>query len=73
EEHQLNLAQLIYEYISLAIPLKRVHPEDKNGDSQCDTEMLDKINNYVQPEVDKDEEENVDPRWAALKKLKNNN
>lgn len=73
EEHRLNLAQLIYEYIALAIPLKRVHPDDENGKSLCDTEMLNKINNYTPTGEEPNEEEDIDPRWEALKKLKNNN
>jgi len=69
EEHRLNLAQLMYEYIALAIPLKRVHPDEQG----CDAEMLDKINEHVQPDVNPDDDEDIDPRWEALKKLKNNN
>ncbi len=70
-EHQLNLAQLIYEYVVLSIPLKTVHP-DKNGESGCNIEMLEKLNNYTQP-VEDEKDESTDPRWDALKKLKNNN
>ena len=72
EEHRLNLAQLIYEYVALAIPLKRIHPDDKYGESTCDPEMLDKLDNFGQPE-DNDDKDEIDPRWEALKKLKNNN
>ena len=72
EEHRLNLAQLIYEYIALAIPLKRIHPDDENGQSGCDPEMLAKIEDYMHPEDESDEDE-IDPRWEALKKWKNNN
>lgn len=71
DEHKINLAQLIYEYIILAIPLRRVHPVNKKGESECDSEMLNRISN-VQAETD-EQEEITDPRWDALKKLKNNN
>ncbi|MFW6309983.1 MAG: YceD family protein [Prolixibacteraceae bacterium] len=73
DEHRLNLSQLIYEYIALAIPLKRVHPDKENGESGCDPEMLNKLDDYVQPGNEADDEENIDPRWEALRKLKNNN
>ena len=64
EEHKINLAQLIYEYIILSIPLKHVHPENK-----CNKEMLDKLEKYVKKEEDKTE---TDPRWAALKNWNKN-
>jgi uncharacterized protein len=45
-----------------------VHPEDKNGKSTCDPEMLEKLRKHV---VIIDSE--ADPRWNELKKLINNN
>jgi len=74
EEHRLNLAQLIYEYIVLSIPLKHIHPVNKKGESECDKEMLEKLNDYtIQHRGNGKEEEKIDPRWDALKKLRNNN
>jgi len=69
EEHKINLAQLIYEYIVLGLPLKHVHPDNNNGESGCNSEMIKRIGNYSTRE----EEKKTDPRWEALKKLKNNN
>lgn len=40
QETEINLAQYIYESISLSIPYQRVHPLDENGNSTCDPEML---------------------------------
>ncbi|HYQ57316.1 MAG TPA: DUF177 domain-containing protein [Draconibacterium sp.] len=71
EEHAINLAQIIYEYVTLSIPLRHVHP-DEEGENSCNQEMIDRLNNITQHEADDDEEE-IDPRWAALKNLKNNN
>jgi len=66
-DHQLNVAQLIYEFIGLAIPIKRIHPGDKNGNSTCDQEMIDKLNKYI---IKEDE---VKPSaWNDLKKLLDN-
>lgn len=70
EEHKINVAQLIYEYIVLGIPLKHVHPDNKNGENGCDIEMIKRLDNHIQHE---EEEKDIDPRWEALKKLKNNN
>jgi len=71
-EHHINLAQIIYEYVSLSIPLRHVHPKNKNGKRECNKEMLKKLKNYTQPESAQ-EETIIDPRWEALKNLKNNN
>ncbi|MCX6334816.1 MAG: DUF177 domain-containing protein [Bacteroidia bacterium] len=68
DENELDLAQYFYEYILLALPIKRIHPDDKNGNSTCDPEMLKKLREHVVKE-----EERNDPRWDELKKLMNNN
>jgi uncharacterized metal-binding protein YceD (DUF177 family) len=68
EEHELDLQQQIYEFIMLALPIKRVHPADKNGKSTCDPVMIKKLEELIV-----DEEKEIDPRWAELKKLINDN
>jgi uncharacterized metal-binding protein YceD (DUF177 family) len=67
-ENELDLQQHIYEFILLALPIKRVHPNDADGNSTCDPEMLKKLDELI---VEEDTE--VDPRWNELKKLMNNN
>ncbi|HZH73085.1 MAG TPA: DUF177 domain-containing protein, partial [Mariniphaga sp.] len=69
EEHKINLAQLIYEYIILSLPLKQVHPDKKDGTSGCNQEMLDKLERH---RLHEEKNKNIDPRWAALKNWKNN-
>lgn len=64
----INVAHLVYEYIVLSIPIKKVHPEDEQGNSTCDKKMMDILNQHLL----KDEEKKIDPRWEALKKLKDN-
>ena len=71
DEHQINLAQTIYEYVDLSIPLRHIHPKNKNGERECNKEMLNKLENYMHTESE--EETTTDPRWDALKKLNNNN
>ncbi len=68
-EHELDLKQYIYEYITLALPIKRVHPKDKKGKPTCDKEMLKKLNDYL---TDVDPEKQIDPRWEQLKNIKLN-
>ena len=74
-ETDINVAQPIYEFTLLMLPARRVHPEGK-----CNQEMLNDIDNYLmveQTNAEKNEEiknkTEVDPRWAALDKLKNKN
>jgi uncharacterized protein len=68
EEHEIDLQQHFYEYIYLALPIKRVHPDDENGNSTCDPEMLRKLSEHIV-----EEEDDTDPRWDELRKLMNNN
>lgn len=68
EENNLNLAQIIYEYIVLSIPIRHVHPE-KKGVIGCNAEMLEALKKYEHKE---DTEQITDPRWAALKKWNSN-
>jgi len=66
-DYQLNVAQLIYEFIGLAIPIKKIHPDDENGNSTCDPEMIKKLEKYILREGD----ENVSV-WNDLKRLLDN-
>ena len=67
-EQELDMKRHIYEFILLALPIKRVHPNDKKGNSTCDPVMLKKLEELI---VDKEPE--PDPRWNELKKLMNDN
>ena len=68
DEHELDLQQQLYEFIMLALPIKRVHPADKKGKSTCDPVMLKKLEELII-----EEEKENDPRWDELKKLMNDN
>ena len=70
DEHELDLQQHFYEYIHLALPIKRVHPDDQDGNSTCDPVMLKKLNELI---VEEENDNENDPRWDELKKLMNDN
>ena len=72
QEHHISMGQIIYEYIALSIPLRHVHPKNKDGNRECNKEMLNKLKDYMNAESE-EEETLTDPRWDALKNLKNNN
>jgi uncharacterized metal-binding protein YceD (DUF177 family) len=61
-EHRINVGHFIYEYIHLLLPYKCVHPDDENGTSRCNQEVIDKLNITW-------DDESTDPRWDDLKKL----
>ncbi|MFW0739021.1 YceD family protein [Flavobacterium sp. N502536] len=68
-EHEIDVAQYIYEMIALSVPLKRVHPGVKDGSLQ--TDALKKLNELTVKEEKKEskQEEDIDPRWDKLKQL----
>src|SRR5690606_26849498 len=62
-EHQIDIAQYIYEMIVLGVPLKRVHPGVADGTLQ--TETLSKLNELAVKEIQPEqaEQQETDPRW----------
>jgi len=68
-EFKIDLAQWMYEYVAVAIPIQCVHPENENGEPTCDPEMLQYLSTVNSGAPMSDEQE-IDPRWAALKNLK---
>ncbi len=72
-EHQIDVEDFIYQFIHLSAPAKRVHPQGK-----CNEEMMEALEEYLVTEKPEDSVEEdsksdkEDPRWAALKKLKEN-
>lgn len=65
-DHAFNISQLIYENVALSIPMKKVSPNV----SDEDLEILEK---FSPKEIEEEQEEKSDPRWDALKNLKNKN
>ena len=65
-DHAFNIAQLMYENVMLSIPMKKISPNV----SDKDLEILEK---FSPKETEEEEEHKGDPRWDALKKLKDKN
>ena len=61
-EHEVQVDQFIYEYIHLALPIQRFHPEI-DGLSGCNPEMMEKLNAHDTKNASED------PRWEKLKGL----
>lgn len=73
----LELGHFLYEFIALAIPLKRLHPRFQDELEEDDDGTTGKIV-YTSGDPDsgndkddeKDNGDDIDPRWNILKKLK---
>lgn len=59
---QIDLAQWMYEYVVMAMPMCHVHDE-----ADCDPDMLQRLESQ---QDDAQATETVDPRWEKLKELK---
>jgi uncharacterized metal-binding protein YceD (DUF177 family) len=62
--HSIDLQQHIYEYIMLTLPIQRIHPDLPDGTSGCNKTMLERLNTIKT-------DDKADPRWDALRNLKN--
>lgn len=71
DDHEIDVGQFIYEYIVLALPLKKIHPGQGKGVQACNPEMIRKLDAHRGNRVNKDR---TDPRWDVLKGIieKNN-
>lgn len=65
---KLNLAQLIYENIGVNIPIKKLHPKFDLSEQESDDEEITLVYGNKEPSENTEE---IDPRWSALKNLKN--
>lgn len=63
----LELGQYIYEFILLGVPLKKLHPKFQD---EVDDDSEGRIVYSSGTSEEKKEEEDIDPRWNILKKLK---
>jgi len=59
-----NLAQYIYEFICLAMPMRKVHPELEDGSSGCNPETIKYLEN--EPAEEKEDKGSI---WDQLNKL----
>lgn len=67
---EINVAQYIYEYIVLEVPMKKLHPKFQD-DSEDEEDVLVYSSEENEPENEPEKDTDIDPRWQALKKLKN--
>jgi uncharacterized metal-binding protein YceD (DUF177 family) len=66
-ESHLNVAEWIYEFINLSIPMQHIHPDNSEGKSGCDPKILEMLDNMNQQSGEKD-----NPIWKDLDKFRQN-
>jgi uncharacterized protein len=76
DTHRFNVAQYLYEFIGIAIPIVKRHPryktEEDNDDEEDGVRLIYQSSTPEEEDESEGKEENEDPRWALLKNLKNN-
>jgi len=63
---KIDIGQFVYEFISLAIPMKKLHPRFQDEDDE------DVIFTSSEDQEKMASNGNIDPRWNELKKIKKN-
>ena len=69
KESELDISDLIYQFITVWVPYIKVCEENGTG-AKCDQEMIARLESLTAGSQQEEEQQNDDPRWAALKKLK---
>jgi uncharacterized metal-binding protein YceD (DUF177 family) len=62
KESEFDVSQYLYEYVHLLLPIQKIHGTDETGNSLCDPDVI----RYIR----ETEDHPADPRWEALKNLK---
>ena len=69
DSFEIDISQYLYEYVSVLLPQRRVHPDKEDGTSTCNPESLKILNKLSETEKEK----KINPIWEELKnKIKNN-
>ena len=65
----INVARYIFEFISLSLPMKRLHPRFRDEDADEDDAQNGKVIYRSDTETNEDaaDQPAIDPRWAALR------
>ncbi len=71
DDHEIDVRQYLYEFVVLAVPYRRIHPLDINGNSTCNPEMIKIL--AAHRERRDHRKEKTDPRWNVLKGITGNN
>lgn len=65
--YELDLFHFVYESFALALPTQVLHPDDENGQPTCNPDVLKKLEELTPRATEMGD---IDPRWEALKNIK---
>lgn len=77
DEVELDISEQLLEFVTVSLPSRIVH----ESEDECNQDMIDLLDDYVingedfddeDFEDDQEDNDDTDPRWDALKGLKNN-
>jgi len=69
DSSEIDISQNLYEYVTLLLPQRRIHPDKEDGTSGCNSEALKILKKLSEEEKEK----RINPIWEELKsKIKNN-
>jgi uncharacterized protein len=68
-ESHFDIAQLVYEYLHLALPIRRAHPVDEHGNTACNKDMIEKMKKHSPGTKKTDQNNSTASTWDALKSL----
>ncbi len=72
KSESINVGQLIYEFVGLEVPIKKLHPRYADQvDANSEDELI--YNSSQTPEEREKSVENIDPRWDKLQQLLSDN
>lgn len=64
-EYELDVFHFVYETILLSMPMRITHPEQPDGSSSCNPEIMERLE-----KLSHKEEQMSDPRWDSLRNIK---
>ncbi|SMD33058.1 Uncharacterized metal-binding protein YceD, DUF177 family [Reichenbachiella faecimaris] len=70
-QESINVESNIYEYLTLAVPMKKIHPDFQDEYDEDEEQEITLVYTSGDEETyEKEESDAIDPRWAALKNIK---
>ena len=74
KESRLDLSQDLFDFIALQVPMKKLHPRYVHEAEALEgNQFIYSTEKGLEDNSTEKAEEDMDPRWAALKNLKDNN
>lgn len=64
-ESKINVAEMLYDFINLCVPMQKAHPVNEEGVYGCNPKILELLDKHSSENKD----DKVDPRWEQLKGL----